>query len=73
MKNIREDKASGIIIHTYMEISEGNSLSSYIFHFIFSHFSPTKLENSRVEEFLPQGGWGGGQAPLRWGSSGESG
>jgi hypothetical protein len=49
-----------------MEISQGNSLCSYVylklkcygFCFIYSLFSPTKLENRRVEQVLPKGeGW----------------
>jgi hypothetical protein len=31
MKKIREDKPIGVIIHTYMEISQGNSLCSYLY------------------------------------------
>jgi hypothetical protein len=66
MKKIRHDKPSGIIIHTYMEISQGNSLYSYfylklkchVFHFILSLFFPTKLENRRAEQVLLRGeGW----------------
>jgi hypothetical protein len=30
MKKIRGDKPTGVIIHTYMEISQGNSLCSYL-------------------------------------------
>jgi hypothetical protein len=45
-----------------VEISQENSLCGYlylklkchIFHFIFSPFSPTKLENRRVEQVLPK-------------------
>jgi hypothetical protein len=58
MKKIRGDKPSEVIIHIYMEILQGNSLCSYlhlklkchVFHFIFSLFSSTKLENRRVEQ-----------------------
>jgi hypothetical protein len=44
MKKLRGDKPIGVTIHTYMEISQGNSLCSYlylkvkcpVFSFIFS-------------------------------------
>jgi hypothetical protein len=40
VKKIRGDKPIGVIIHTYMEISQGNSLylklKCYVFHFMFS-------------------------------------
>jgi hypothetical protein len=60
MKKIRKDKPSRVIIHTYMEISQGNSPCSYlylklkcfVFHFLFSLFSLTKLENRRAEQVL---------------------
>jgi hypothetical protein len=38
MKKIRGDKPSGVIIHMYMEMSEGNSLSCFSFY-LFSFFS----------------------------------
>jgi hypothetical protein len=58
MKIIRGDKLSGILMHAYMEISQENSLCSYlylkpkchVFHFIFSLFSPTKLENKWAQQ-----------------------
>jgi hypothetical protein len=61
MKKIRGDTPIGVIIHTYMEISQGNYLCSYlslklrchVFHFTFS---PIKLENRRMEHVLPKGG-----------------
>jgi hypothetical protein len=48
-----------------MEISQGNSLCSYlylklkcnVFHFVFSLFSPTNLENRKAEQVLPGEGW----------------
>jgi hypothetical protein len=52
MKKIRVDEPVGVIIHTYMEISQGNTLCSYIYlkqekcHF-FSFSSP-KVEKRRV-------------------------
>jgi hypothetical protein len=64
MKKIRGDKPIEVIIHIYMEISQGNSLCNYIylkqtkmscFSFIFSLFSSEKLENSRA-----------GASPTRW-------
>jgi hypothetical protein len=69
MKKIREDKPSEIIMHTNMEISQGNSLYNYlylwlkcyVFHFISSLFSPTKSENRTVEQVLPREG---GLAPV---------
>jgi hypothetical protein len=78
VKKIRGDKPIGDIIHTYMEISQGNSLCSYlylklkchIFHFIFPLFSPTESEIRRAEQVLPRGG---GMAPLGRGGVGESG
>jgi hypothetical protein len=63
MKKIRGGKPSGVIIHTYMEISQRNSLCSYlylklkchVFHFIFSLM---KLINRRAEQVLPsEEGW----------------
>jgi hypothetical protein len=32
MKKNRGDEALGVIIHIYMEISQGNSLWSYLYH-----------------------------------------
>jgi hypothetical protein len=64
MKKIKGDKPIGVIIHTYMEISQGNScvatfLSNkqkcHAFHFIFSLLSPTKSEKRRAEQVLPGG------------------
>jgi hypothetical protein len=55
MKKIRGDKPIGVTIHIYMEISQGNSLCSYLylkqakiswFSFLsFLFFSSTKSEN----------------------------
>jgi hypothetical protein len=61
MKKIRGDKPIGVIIQTYLEISQENSLCSYLYlklkchvsHFIFS---PTKLENRRADQVLPREG-----------------
>jgi hypothetical protein len=48
MKKIGRDKPSGVITHTYMEISQGNSLCSYMYlklkchvfsFYLFSFFS----------------------------------
>jgi hypothetical protein len=71
MKKLR-DKPSGVIVHTNMEISQGNTLCSYLylklkchaFHFLFSLFSSTKSENKKVEQSLPREG---GLAPVREG------
>jgi hypothetical protein len=66
MKEVKGDKSTRVIIHIYMEISQGNSLCSYYylelkrhaFYFIISLFSPTKSENRREEQVLPRGkGW----------------
>jgi hypothetical protein len=56
MKKIRGDKSIGVITHSYMEVSQGNSLYSHlylklkchVFCFTFSLFSPTKLEEGRT-------------------------
>jgi hypothetical protein len=58
MKKIKGDKPSGIIIHSYIELSQGNSLCTNIyvklkyhaFHHILSLFSSTKWENRRKEQ-----------------------
>jgi hypothetical protein len=43
-----------VLIHIYIEMSQGNSLCSYLkqakMSFFFLFFSSTKLENRRVEE-----------------------
>jgi hypothetical protein len=65
MNKIRGDKPIGVIIHIYMEISQENSLCSYLYLkqnkmscFLFYFFSSTKSENRRVEQVLPKGkGW----------------
>jgi hypothetical protein len=69
MKRIRGDKSIGVLTHTYMELSQGNSMCSYfylklkchVFHFIFSLFASTKSENRKAEQVLPSGG---GLAPV---------
>jgi hypothetical protein len=66
MKKIREDEPIGVIIHIYMEISQGKSLcSSYLYlkqaKMLFSSsflFSSTKSENRRAEQVLPGVGVG---------------
>jgi hypothetical protein len=53
MKKIKGDKLIGVIIHTHMEISQGNSLCGllylkqkcHVFHFVFSFFL---LQNQRM-------------------------
>jgi hypothetical protein len=65
MKKIRGYESIGVIIHIYMEISQENSLCSYVYlkqakcHFFL--FSSTKSENRRTEQVLPseegEGGW----------------
>jgi hypothetical protein len=59
MKKIRGVKLIGVIMHIYMEISQGNALCSYLYFFF--HFSSTKSENRKVEQVLHQGGEGGGR------------
>jgi hypothetical protein len=62
MKKNREDEPIEVIIHIYMEISQGNSLCSYIYKqaktsfFSFFLFSSTKSENKRAEQVLPRRG-----------------
>jgi hypothetical protein len=65
MKNNRGDEPVGVIIHIYMEISQGNSLRGYIylkqakmlffFLFFLFLFSSTKSENRKSEQVLPRG------------------
>jgi hypothetical protein len=67
MKKIRGDKLIGVIIHTYMEISQGNSLCNYLylklechfFCFIFSHFFSYKI---REQVCRTSPAWEGGEA-----------
>jgi hypothetical protein len=65
MKKIRGHEPIGVTIYLYMEISQGNSLCSYLylkqakmsfFSFIFSFFLLQKSENRRAELVLPRGG-----------------
>jgi hypothetical protein len=57
MKKFKGYIPIGVIIHIYMEISQGNSLGTYlylkqaknVFHFIFSLFSSTKSENKSTQ------------------------
>jgi hypothetical protein len=68
VKRTRGDEPIGAVIHICKEISQGNSLCSYIylklanhhvFLFIFYLFSSTKSENKRVEQVPPEvGGFG---------------
>jgi hypothetical protein len=66
MKKIRGNKPIGVIIYTYMEIPQGNSLCSYLYLkqtkmscFSFYLFSSTKSENRSMEQVLPRGRcWG---------------
>jgi hypothetical protein len=64
MKKIGGDKPIGVVIHTCIEIAQGNSLVAtfisnklkcHVFHFIFSLFSSTKSENRMAEQVLPMG------------------
>jgi hypothetical protein len=54
-KKNRGDEPICVIIHIYMEMSQGNSLYSYLKQNII-FFSFTKSENRRAEKFLPWGG-----------------
>jgi hypothetical protein len=68
MKKIRGDKPIEVIIYTYMEISQGNSLCRYlylklkfhVFHFIFSPFFSYKIREQED-----------GTSPAQEGTSGE--
>jgi diaminopimelate decarboxylase len=52
----RGDESICVIIHIHMEMSQGNSLHSYLKQTKMLFFSFTKLENQRVEQVLPGGG-----------------
>jgi chloramphenicol O-acetyltransferase len=63
MKKNRGEEPIGSIIHIYIEISQGDSLCSYLYlkqakmsFFSFSVFSSTKSENMRTEQVLPEDG-----------------
>jgi hypothetical protein len=64
MKKIRGVKPVGVIIHTYMEISQGNSLCSCLYlkqakMSCFSFYlSPIKSENMRAGQVLSRVGSG---------------
>jgi hypothetical protein len=56
------DEPIRVIIHIYMETSQGNSLCSYLKqakNVIYIFFSSTESENRRVEQVLPWEGEGG--------------
>jgi hypothetical protein len=58
MKKNRGDEQIGVKIHTYMKMSQGNSLCSYlklVKNVII--FSFTKPEKRRVEQVLPGKGY----------------
>jgi hypothetical protein len=59
MKKNRGDEPIGVIIHIYMEISQGNSLCSYLYlkqAKMSFFFSSIKSENRRMEQVLPRVG-----------------
>jgi hypothetical protein len=64
MKKIRRYKLIGVIIHTYMEISQGNSLCSFLYlkqpkmsYFLFYFFFYFyKIREQEGEASLAQGG-----------------
>jgi hypothetical protein len=53
MKKIRGDKQIGVIIHINMELSQGNSLCSYL-------FSQTSKNHFFIFLFFLLQNWGGG-------------
>jgi hypothetical protein len=63
MKKIRRDKLIGVIIHTYMKISQGNSLYNFlylklkchVFHFIFALFFSYKIREQESGASPAQG------------------
>jgi hypothetical protein len=71
-KNGRDEPIE-VIIHIYMEISQGNSLCSYLYlkqaKMSFSLFSSTKSENRRVEQVL----WVGREGWYPWEGGGSEG
>jgi hypothetical protein len=76
MKKIRGNKPFGVIIHTYMEVSQGNSLCSYLylklkchaFQFILFLFFSYKI---REQKGGTSPGQGGRLAPMGWGGVGQ--
>jgi hypothetical protein len=66
VKRTGRDEPVGVVIHVYMETTQGISLCSYLylklakmpcFSFMFYAFSTTNLANKRVEQVL-DGEWG---------------
>jgi hypothetical protein len=63
MKKIREDKQTGVVIHTHMEIPQRNFLCNYlylklkchVFHFIFSFFLLQSQRTGGWNKFCPGG------------------
>jgi hypothetical protein len=60
MKKIREDKPVGVITHICMELSQGNSLCSYLYLkqakiscFSFYFFLLQNWRNRKAEQVLP--------------------
>jgi hypothetical protein len=51
----RGDEPIWVIIHIYMEISQGNSLCAYLLQTKMSFFSFTKSEDRSAEHILPGG------------------
>jgi hypothetical protein len=70
MKKIREDEPVGVIIHTYMEISQGNLLCSYLYsnklkcHVFLFYLFLFFFYKIREQE--------GGASPAQGGGSGNS-
>jgi hypothetical protein len=54
MKKNRKDEPIGVIIHVYMEMSQGNSLCSYLKQKCLFLFFSTESEHRRVEQVLPR-------------------
>jgi hypothetical protein len=77
MKKNRGDEPIGVVMHTYMEVSQGNCLCSYPYlkqakNVIFFLFSSAVSKNRRVEQVMR---WVG-SVPVRvgrwWRKEGES-
>jgi hypothetical protein len=78
MKKIRGDKPIGVIIHTHMEISQGNSLCKYLyfkqakmscFSFYFFSFFSYKIRKQEGRTSPIQGaGLAPGGASRCWGN-----
>jgi hypothetical protein len=75
MKKIRGDEPIGIIVHTYMKISQGNSLSSYLYlklkchvscFYLFSFSSYKIREQESGRNPSQRGKWHSGRRDKLW-------